>query len=99
MRRAIEWSSDALEDFEAAVAYLAADSEAAATSVADRLFAAVERLADMPTGRHGRVKGTYERFVPKTSYVVAYAMTERTIVVLRIIHASRHWPTDEWPGE
>jgi toxin ParE1/3/4 len=97
--RAIEWSSDALEDFDAAIGYIAIDSEAAATAVADRLFDAVESLADLPTGRQGRVKGTYEKFVPRTSYIVAYAMTGRTITVLRIIHASRDWRADEWPGE
>ena len=95
--REIEWSSDALEDFDAAIGYIAIDSEAAATAVADRRFVANEGLADLPTGRQGRVKGTYEKFVPKTSYIVAYAMTERTVTVVRIIHASRDWRADEWP--
>ena len=93
--REIEWSSDALEDFDAAIGYIAIDSEAAATVVADRLFDAIERLADMPTGRQGRVKGTYEKFVPRTSCIVAYAMTEWTITMVRIMHASRDWQADE----
>jgi toxin ParE1/3/4 len=71
----------------------------AATAVADRIFVAIDLLADLPTGRQGRVKGTYEKFVQKTSYIVAYAMSDRTITVLRVIHAKRNWPTGEWPAE
>jgi toxin ParE1/3/4 len=97
--RAIEWSADALEDFDAAIGYIAIDSQAAATAVADRIFAAIELLSELPTGHQGRVKGTYEKFVQKTSYIVAYAMTERTITVLRVIHAKRNWPAGEWPAE
>ena len=97
--RAIEWSDDALEDFDAAIGYIAIDSQPAATAVADHIFEAIDLLADLPTGRQGRVKGTYEKFVQKTSYIVAYAMTERAITVLRVIHAKRHWPAGEWPAE
>lgn len=97
--REIEWSNDALEDFNAAIEYIAIDSEGAADAVADRIFDAIDLLADMPTGRQGRVKGTYEKFVQNTSHIIAYAMSDRTITVLRVIHAKRNWPAGEWPAE
>ncbi len=96
--RSIEWSNDALDDFDDAMGYLARESPAAADTVAERLLDAIDMLADMPTGRQGRVRGTYERFVPHTSYVVAYAVSERTITILRVIHAKRDWPAGEWPA-
>lgn len=97
--RSIEWSDDALEDFDAAIGYIAIDSQTAATVVADRIFEAIDLLADIPTGRQGRVRGTYEKFVQNTSHIIAYAMSDRTITVLRVIHAKRNWPEGEWPAE
>jgi toxin ParE1/3/4 len=97
--RSVEWSSDALDDFELAIGYIAIDSPVAATAVADRIFEAADLLASMPTGRQGRVKGTYEKFVQNTSYTIAYAMSDRMITVLRVIHAKRNWPAGEWPAE
>ena len=97
--RKVEWSSDALEDFETAIGYIAKDSRAAATIVADRIIETIDLLADLPTGHQGRVKGTYEKLVQRTPYIVAYAISDRAIAVMRIIHASRDWREDEWPAE
>ncbi|HEY5818665.1 MAG TPA: type II toxin-antitoxin system RelE/ParE family toxin [Mesorhizobium sp.] len=98
MRRVI-WSDGALQDFDSTLFYLAQESERAATVVADRIEAAIDLLAEMPTGHPGRVKGTYEKYVRKTSYILAYAVSDRAITILRIVHASRDWPDDAWPDD
>ncbi len=97
--RAIEWSDDALEDFEQAIAYIAAESPTVATAIAGRIFTSIELLAGQPTGRQGRVKGTYEKSVQKTPYIVAYAVSDQVITVLRVIHAKRDSRAGEWPAE
>ncbi len=97
--RSIEWSNDALDDFDEAMASLARESQSAADTVSERLFDAIDGLADMPTGRQGRVKDTYEKVVQHTSYVVAYAVSDRTVTILRVIHAKRDWRAGEWPAE
>ncbi|MGE0502317.1 MAG: type II toxin-antitoxin system RelE/ParE family toxin [Rhizobiaceae bacterium] len=95
--RDVVWSDDALDDFESSIAYIARDSARGAHSVADKIESAIQRLTDMPTGHQGRVKGTYEKLVQGTPYIVAYAMSDRRITILRIIHAMRDWPDDTWP--
>ena len=78
--------------------------EADKKQVAERTEQAIENLAFMPTGRKGRVGGTYEKVVAGVPYIIAYALSEarsgeERLTVLRIIHGARHWPRDEWPGE
>lgn len=99
MMRSIEWSEDALADFEAAIAYISRDNPVAAAAIADRVLATIDNLADMPTGHQGRMTGTYEKLAQKTPYIVAYSMTDFAIFILRIIHGSRDWPDDQWPAE
>lgn len=101
MRRVV-WSDSALEEFSSVVAYIARDNPAAALSVANRLEAAVMALAELPTGRKGRVTGTYEKVVGGLPYIIAYALGDAppergTLTVLRIIHGARDWPDGSWP--
>lgn len=99
MTRGIEWSGEASRDFEEAMEYIAVDSEAAALLVATRILTAIEHLGDLPTGHPGRVKGTYEKLVQKTSYVIAYTLSDGTVGITRVIHGARDWQADEWPAE
>lgn len=101
MRRVV-WSDSAVEEFSSVVAYIARDNPAAALSVADRLEAAVIALAELPTGRKGRVVETYEKVVSGLPYIIAYALMDDppeggTLTVLRIIHGARDWPEGSWP--
>lgn len=98
MRRVV-WSDDALDELDDAMTYIAADSPATAHLVIDRIQAAIDLLADMPVGRIGRVKGTYEWHVQRTPYVVAYSLTDDALHIVHVIHGSRDWPEDEWPAE
>ena len=95
MRR-IVWSSDALDELEDAMLYIAAENPAAAHMIVDRIKTAIFQL---PVGRVGRVKGTHEWLVRQTPYVVAYSLSGDTLSVLHIIHGARDWPEDEWPAE
>jgi toxin ParE1/3/4 len=97
--RQVEWSNEALADLDAAIAYIASENQKTAHLIASRILQAVDHLADLPTGHQGRVKDTYEKLVQRTPYIIAYAMSERAIYILRIIHGSRDWPEGRWPTE
>jgi toxin ParE1/3/4 len=73
--------------------YLHAASPAAATTQLKRIFEAIDRLAQHPgSGRKGRIEGTRELVVPRTPFIVAYAIAEEEVHVLAVLHASRRWP-------
>ena len=101
MTRRLRWSREALDDLKAQVAFIAADNPDAARRVADAIRAAAEGLAEMPTGRPGRVAGTYEKSVTRLPYVIAYALAERggedVVAIVRVIHTARDWPRGSWP--
>jgi plasmid stabilization system protein ParE len=93
------WSDEALDDFDSAIDFIAKDSAKSAHLIADRIEQAIYSLAEMPTGRPGRVGGTYERVVRKTPYILAYTLSDTTIRIARIIHGARDWLEGEWPAE
>jgi toxin ParE1/3/4 len=100
--RDVVWSDNALDDMDALAAYVAADKPTAALNVLDRIEETVANLSHVPTGRRGRVAGTYEKPVRGLPYIIAYALQGRPkggerIVVLRVIHGARDWPEGEWP--
>ena len=96
MRR-VEWSNDALDDFDRNLAYIAAESPAAAMLIADRLNDAINGLGIRPTGRPGRHDNMYEKSVQKTSHIVAYALSDSTVTILRIIHSAQNWTPQGFP--
>ena len=101
MRR-VDWSGDALDEFDGIVAFIARDNPLAANKVADNIEQTIHDLAAMPTGRKGRVTGTYEKVVSGLPYIVAYALGNEprgheTITILRIIHGARDWREESWP--
>jgi toxin ParE1/3/4 len=100
--REIVWSDDALDDMDALAADIAADNPVAALHVLDRIDQTVGNLSHAPTGRRGRVKGTYEKPVTGLPYIIAYALQPRPrggerLVILRVIHGERNWREGEWP--
>lgn len=99
LRQAI-WAPKARIDLLLNLDYVAADSSLNANLVRERILARVISLANLTTGRAGRVFGTYEVYVPKTSLIICYDVPdEDTLHILRIIHAKRNWPEGEWPRE
>lgn len=97
MRRVV-WSDSARYDLREAIRFIATEDPAAAKLVRNRIDRTVALLSEMPIGHQGRVKGTYEKLVLKTSYVLAYAISDNVITILHLIHARRDWPEGEWPG-
>ena len=101
MSRPVRWSNDALADLAEQFAYIATDNPSAARRVADTIDKTALALGDMPIGRPGRVKGTYEKSVTGLPYVVAYAITQtggaEEIAIVRVIHTSRDWSAETWP--
>jgi plasmid stabilization system protein ParE len=100
--RPVRWSDEALNEYDAAVAYLRERNPAAALRCVDALDAAIAGLARRNTGRPGRVSGTFEKSLPKWRYIIAYQILpdERgaeTLYIVHIIHTSRDWPKGEWP--
>ncbi len=101
MRR-VDWSGDALDEFDGIVAFIARDNPLAANKVADFIEQTIHDLAAMPTGRKGRVTGTYEKVVSGLPYIVAYALGNEprgheTITILRVIHGARDWREESRP--
>jgi toxin ParE1/3/4 len=99
MIRRIAWGQRASADYHAQLEYIADQDPHNADLVDQRLMAAIEKLAMRPIGRVGRVAGTYEKSVLKTSLIVAYALEDEVVHILRIIHAKRNWPEGEWPKD
>ena len=102
MRRLV-WSAHARDEFRQVITYISEHDPTAAESVASRIEKTLELLAEFPSGRHGRVGGTYEKPVTGLPYVSAYALADNPggseLVVLHIIHGARDWPDGEWPAD
>ena len=97
--RSIFWSEDALAELDASIAYIAERNPSAARNVLAEINASVKDLGEMPTGRRGRVVGTYEKVVRNRPYIIAYALaSSQKLVILRVIHTARDWPENEWPA-
>ena len=51
-------------------------------------------VAHPAAGRAGRLRGARELVIASLPYVIAYRVSERQIEILRVMHASRRWPSD-----
>ena len=100
MSRPVHWSIEAQNDLAEQVSYIARDNPAAARRVADVIDRTALALGEMPTGRPGRVTGTYEKSVTRLPYILVYAITQtggkEAVAIARVIHTSRDWPAEEW---
>ena len=101
MRRVV-WSVDAGAEYRNIITYIAQDNPQAAETVGGKIRDSIKSLAAMPTGRNGRVTGTYEKPVYGLPYIIAYALSDNlggreTLTILRIIHGARNWPERGWP--
>jgi toxin ParE1/3/4 len=98
MRRQVAWSEAATADLEYQFEYLADRSPSAADRLMKRIITAVNSLAQNPIGRFGRVYGTYEFYVQKSSMIVVYTLEgSDRLVIARVIHASRDFKPGEFP--
>lgn len=61
----------------------------------ERIAEAARRLIDFPqSGRPGRVDGTRELVIARTSYVAPYLVDGNVVRILRVIHGARIWPVE-----
>jgi addiction module RelE/StbE family toxin len=89
------WTPRALEDRRTIFDYIAADDPPAAVLVDERIAEAARRLIDFPqSGRPGRVDGTRELVIARTSYVAPYLVDGNVVRILRVIHGARIWPVE-----
>jgi addiction module RelE/StbE family toxin len=95
--RQVVWAQAALEDFAAAIAYIAQDNPHTAQKVALRVDETATRLTDFAAGRKGRVTGTYEIPIHKTPYILVYVLDGKSISIVRVIHERRDLPNETWP--
>jgi plasmid stabilization system protein ParE len=92
-RRRLEWSSRADRDLFDAWLYIAADSISAAESVERRIIESAERLVLYPRiGRPGRIPGTRELPVAKTSFTLVYRVRAGSLSIARVLHQRRKYP-------
>lgn len=96
--RNVAWSARALNDLNSTFQFIARDTDQNANLVVDRIDAAAKLLGQTPIGRYGRVSGTYEKPVRRAPYIIIYALSDDSVVILRIIHGARDWPENEWPA-
>jgi toxin ParE1/3/4 len=102
LKRPVLWSENALRELNAAIAYIAIRNPTAARRMVADLRSAGDRLGLTPTGRPGRVPGTYEKTVSRRPYIIVYAIDAvpadgERVIILRVIHTSRRWPPGQWP--
>lgn len=84
-----------MNDREAIFDYIEADSPRAAAAVDDRIEEQVEGLLRTPEiGRKGRIDGTRELVISRTSYIAAYRIEEDTVRVLRVLYGAQQWPDE-----
>jgi plasmid stabilization system protein ParE len=89
----IRWSRKALDNLDAAVKYIAADSPGNARQVALQIRDTIQLLDGQPgMGRPGRVAGTRELVISGLPFIIPYAEYNGEIVILRIVHTSMKWP-------
>ncbi len=91
----ILWREQAEEDLNEVFDYLLDRNANAAIRTRDIILGQIGQLADQPgLGRPGRVTGTRELVIARTSYIVAYLVDPRlnAVVILRILHGARLWP-------
>jgi addiction module RelE/StbE family toxin len=88
--RLIRWTTEASDQFEAAIKYIQQDNSNAARTTAQAVLDRIERLATHPgMGRPGEVRGTRELVCPP--YVVVYRYTDEIVEILYIWHGAQDW--------
>ena len=88
----LEWSRAARADLLAILEYISDDNPDAAERLIAEIEAKASRLPERPElYRKGRAPGTREMVV-RPNYLVVYAVDERVVRILRVLHAAQKWP-------
>ncbi|WP_026942677.1 type II toxin-antitoxin system RelE/ParE family toxin [Hellea balneolensis] len=98
MRR-VKWAEKAEAEFLEAIDYISDDNPNAAEAVRQRIIETANLLGRRPIGRPGRMLNVYEKTVLKTSYILAYEVTDEEINIIRVIHSAQNWTPQNWPKD
>jgi len=86
----VVWGDAAQQDFDAAIAFLRAQSPRAALRIGNRIMTTIgllERFPELaPTSRH---RGLRQLVVPKTPYLVVYRIHDDQVEIRAVIHAKQ----------
>lgn len=75
--------------------YIAQDNPLAAIAQDEEIERQVDALHTHPElGRAGRVQGTRELVISRTSFIVVYRINIKRIEILRVLHSSQLWPDE-----
>lgn len=89
----IKWLKKALNNLDKEAEYIAQDDPQSAIKVVQRIKEGVQLLVENPSlGRPGRIDGTREFVIVKTSYIIPYRVCNNRIEILRVFHTSRKLP-------
>lgn len=83
----------AVADIDGLVAWVAKDSAQRARSTVETILQTIERLSLFPEmGHKGKDKGTYERGVSDTPYIVVYEVRKKpgAVLVIAVVHGARN---------
>ncbi|MEE4228762.1 type II toxin-antitoxin system RelE/ParE family toxin [Pseudomonas viridiflava] len=90
----VEWSSWARQDLLAIIDYISDDNVTAAQEMKDTVESRVANLPLHPRlYKEGREPGTREMVV-HPNYIVIYSESTTTLIVLRVLHVARKWPSE-----
>lgn len=90
----VRWLKRALRNLKEEADYIAQDDPAAAARTVLHIEEAVALLAEHPhLGRTGRVPSTRELVIADTPYLVPYRVRGQEVVILRVFHGRRRWPS------
>lgn len=92
MTRQVIWSRVALDDLKSAAAFVARNDAEAGRRIGRTIRARGDALARYDTGRPGRLSGTREKSLTDIGYILAYEVSDKTIVIVRVIHTRHDWP-------
>jgi toxin ParE1/3/4 len=91
------WQAQARADLAKIVDHFADNDPRIGETLLDRIQRAAAALVKTDTGRPGRVPNLREKSVARTSYILAYRVMDKRIVILRVIHAAQNWTKSAWP--
>jgi toxin ParE1/3/4 len=82
----------AVADIDQLAAWVAKDNPQAARAIIRKILETIERLNLFPAlGHEGRDRGTYERTVSRTAYIIVYEIRRKpsAVLVIAVVHGAR----------
>ncbi|MBB3914734.1 type II toxin-antitoxin system RelE/ParE family toxin [Rhizobium fabae] len=89
------WRAKAEADRKKAIQFIADQNVGAAISQLDEIERQTDLLIDQPEiGRPGRIDGTRELVISRTSFIVIYRVRQeiKQVEILRLVHGAQKWP-------